>query len=111
MKLTARILCVLLVCCFLFVACDSAPVSQTGGNAATGTQAGTAATTEEPTEEGNFVPVEGLDFGGEDFVILVPVSTPGGWSQYFDFTATELNEDPVNDANYERLQKMGKLYE
>ena len=110
MKLTARILCVLLVCCFLFVACDQAPATNPGTNAATGTQAGTVATTEEPTEEGNFVPVEGLGFGGEDFVILVPVSAPGGWAQFFDFTATELNEDPVNDANYERLQKMKELY-
>ena len=111
MKNTTRILLVLLVCCFLFVACDSAPATKTGGNnAATGAQTGTATVSEESTEEGNFKPVAGLNFGEEDFKILVPVSTAGDWAQYKDFAATELNEEPVNDANFERLQKMKELY-
>ncbi|MBE6552385.1 MAG: extracellular solute-binding protein [Ruminococcaceae bacterium] len=111
MKNTAKVLCLLLALCFLFVACDSAPVSQTGGNAATGTQAGTGTATAESTEEGNFQPVKDLSFGGEDFTILVPVSTAGSWAQFHDFSATELTEEPVNDANFERLNQIKNLYD
>jgi len=110
MKNTARVLCVLLALCFLFVACDNAPATE-GGNENTKQPAsgeGTVATTVAPTEEGNFVPMDGLDFGGEDFVILVPKAS--GWSQYNDFAATELTEDHVNDANYERINAMKELY-
>jgi len=111
MKKTTRILLLVLVACFIFASCDQTPATgKTGDVKPTGKTAQTADTGVGSTEEDpyKFEPVAGLDFGGEDFTILVPIS--GGWSQYLDFTPTEKTEDAVSDANYERKQQLKELY-
>ncbi len=112
MKHSARILVLLLAACFLFASCDSAPATnatETGDRNAAGT--GTVeATVPETTNEGVFEPLTDLNMDGEDFVIIVPQSVAGAWNQHMDFDAPELNEDPVNDANYERISKLKELY-
>jgi len=110
MKTTARVLCLVFALCFLFVSCDSAPVTTGGANVPGTSATGSVPASTVDTEEGNFVPMEGLDFGGEDFVILTPESVAGDWAQFFDFLAPELTEEPVNDANYERIALMKQLY-
>lgn len=58
----------------------------------------------------NLEPVEGVDFGGEVFRVLVPQSS--GWIVSRDF-ATEYSEagaDVIQDAAYERVLAVNKLY-
>lgn len=66
--------------------------------------------TDNGTEDnsGEFTPVDGLDFGGKNFTILVPADN--GWSQYDDFSATEVTGEAVNDANLKKMQKLEEIY-
>ncbi|MBE6551851.1 MAG: hypothetical protein E7665_06935 [Ruminococcaceae bacterium] len=112
MKISARILVLLLAACFLFASCDSAPgtTSENTGNATAAVTGTVEETVPESTEEGSFEPLTDLNMNGEEFVIIVPPSAAGAWNQHMDFDAPELNEDPVNDANYERISKLKELY-
>jgi len=96
-RMTALLLLAVMLLSALLVSCGS----DTGANAdAETTTASGETTAPETTTEPKLMPdIEGLDFDGADFVIMIP----NDWSLYQDYyIAEEENGDVLNDAIYQR---------
>ncbi|MEA4831946.1 MAG: hypothetical protein VB118_04935 [Oscillospiraceae bacterium] len=110
-KSSIRIVLILLISSLLTVMLFISGCSpQVPGTVSTkSSQTSTKTNIETGDNQAEFTPVKDLDFGGKEFVILRPKSA--GWAQYNDFTATSGNtDDPINDANYNRMEKLSELY-
>ncbi len=118
MKIT-KLLALFLAVCMLFslVSCGDAAESQDNFD--------TVDREEDPSKEDytaqpghtmsglygyNLMPVEGVDFHGEAFNVLVPKSTDWVVSRDFASEYSEKGKDVIQDAAYERVLAVNRLY-
>lgn len=109
MKTTARLIAMLLVACFCFtlVACNGDPAKT--GNENTGTAPGTGAGTEtgEPADTAEKLEIpEGVRYDDYEFSFL---GVDNGPYSHVDLSVEDLTEEPINDAVYERNEKIKEL--